>query len=255
MIFNHEYPICEFDTERKAVICAADFLEKVLPEKCVLTFFRKELNAFVQEHQLPQVGYMHSEILDIPIYLYESEGEKIAITMPFQCSAGAAGTLEEMHAMGCNKFIICGGAGCLTGKMAVGQIMLPISAVRDEGASYHYLPPSREVEAPAETLEKTARALTDMGVPFTFGKTWTTDAFYRETKEMVEKRRAEGCSMVEMETAGFYAVAKHYDLQLAQLLYAGDDVSGEAWDNRSWNSRKGIRANLIDLSVELVKQL
>ncbi len=255
MIFTHQYPICEFDTERKAVICAADFLEKTLPEKCVLTFFRNELNAFVQENNLPQIGYMHSEVVDIPIYLYESEGEKIAIAMPFQCSAGAAGTLEEMHAMGCSKFIICGGAGCLTGKMDVGQIMLPTSAVRDEGASYHYLAPSREVEAPAETLEKTARILGEMGVPFTLGKTWTTDAFYRETKEMVEKRRAEGCRMVEMETAGFYAVAKHYGLQLAQLLYAGDDVSGEAWDNRSWNSRKGIRANLIALSIELVKQL
>lgn len=255
MIFTHQYPICEFDTERKAVICAADFLEKTLPEKCVLTFFRNELNAFVQENNLPQIGYMHSEVVDIPIYLYESEGEKIAITMPFQCSAGAAGTLEEMHAMGCSKFIICGGAGCLTGKMDVGQIMLPTSAVRDEGASYHYLPPSREVEAPKDVLEKTARALGEMGVPFTLGKTWTTDAFYRETKEMVEKRRAEGCRMVEMETAGFYAVAKHYGLQLAQLLYAGDDVSGEAWDNRSWNSRKGIRANLIALSIELVKQL
>ena len=255
MIFTHQYPICEFDTERKAVICAADFLEKMLPEKCVLTFFRNELNAFVQENNLPQIGYMHSEVVDIPIYLYESEGEKIAITMPFQCSAGAAGTLEEMHAMGCSKFIICGGAGCLTGKMDVGQIMLPTSAVRDEGASYHYLAPSREVEAPKETLEKTARILGEMGVPFTLGKTWTTDAFYRETKEMVEKRRAEGCRMVEMETAGFYAVAKYYGLQLAQLLYAGDDVSGEAWDNRSWNSRKGIRANLIALSIELVKQL
>lgn len=255
MIFTHQYPICEFDTERKAVICAADFLEKTLPEKCVLTFFRNELNAFVQENNLPQIGYMHSEVVDIPIYLYESEGEKIAIAMPFQCSAGAAGTLEEMHAMGCSKFIICGGAGCLTGKMDVGQIMLPTSAVRDEGASYHYLPPSREVEAPKDVLEKTARILGEMGVSFTLGKTWTTDAFYRETKEMVEKRRAEGCRMVEMETAGFYAVAKHYGLQLAQLLYAGDDVSGEAWDNRSWNSRKGIRANLIALSIELVKQL
>ena len=49
MSFTHQYPICEFDTERKAVICAANFLEKVLPEKCVLTFFRKELNAPAEE--------------------------------------------------------------------------------------------------------------------------------------------------------------------------------------------------------------
>ena len=81
MIFTHQYPICEFDTERKAVICAADFLEKTLPEKCVLTFFRNELNAFVQENNLPQIGYMHSEIMDIPIYLYESEGERNNLTV------------------------------------------------------------------------------------------------------------------------------------------------------------------------------
>ena len=61
--------------------------------------------------------------------------------------------------------------------------------------------------------------------------------------------------MVEMETAGFYAVAKFYDLKLAQLLYAGDDVSGAAWDDRGWNKRDTIRRNLIDLSIELVKGL
>lgn len=255
MICRHDFPVCEFDTDRNAVICAENFLEKVLPEKCVLTFFRKELNALVQENNLPVVAQLHSEVVDLPVYLYEKDGEKMAIAMPFQCSAGAAGTLEEMRAMGCRKFLICGGAGCLTGKMQVGEILLPTAAVRDEGASYHYLPPSREVEAPEEPLHFVAKCLKEMNVPFTLGKTWTTDAFYRETPGMVQKRREEGCITVEMETAGFYAVAKYYDLPLAQLLYAGDDVSGQVWDNRSWNSRKGIRASLIDLSIELVKRM
>ena len=71
MIHVHKHPICEYDEDRNAIIRAADFLEKCLPEKCVITFFRKELEQFVQEHNLPIIGYLHSEVLDIPIYNYE----------------------------------------------------------------------------------------------------------------------------------------------------------------------------------------
>jgi hypothetical protein len=49
------------------------FFKKCLPEKCVITFFRKELDQFVSEHNLPIIGYLHSEVLDIPIYDYQSE--------------------------------------------------------------------------------------------------------------------------------------------------------------------------------------
>lgn len=255
MIFTHEYPICEFDTEKRGIICAADHFEKTLPEKCVLTFFRKQLNDFVQEQNLPVIGWMHSEIVDLPIYGYEKDGRQTALCMPFMWSAGAAGTLEELNAMGCRKFIICGGAGSLIPGAKVGEMMLPTSAVRDEGASYHYLPPSREVEAPGEMLAKVARALTEKGVPFTLGKTWTTDAFYRETPDMIERRRREGCRMVEMETAAFYAVAKFYGLEVAQLLYAGDDVSGATWDDRGWNKRDSIRMGLIELCLELANEM
>lgn len=255
MIFTHEYPICEFDTERRGIICAAEHFEKALPEKCVLAFFRKELNAFVQEKNLPQIGNMHSEIVDLPIYLYEKNGEQIALAMPLMYSAGAAGCIDELQAKGCRKFLICGGAGSLVQGAKVGEIMLATAAVRDEGASYHYLPPAREVAAPEAALQKTARGLRALGIPFTLGKTWTTDGFFRETPEMIERRRSEGCRMVEMETAAFFAVAQFYKLELAQLLYAGDDVSGIQWDNRSWNKRDDIRKNLIDLCLELMTRM
>lgn len=67
MIHGHKHPICEYDEDRNAIIRAADFLERCLPEKCVITFFRKELEQFVQEHNLPIIEYLHSEVLDIPI--------------------------------------------------------------------------------------------------------------------------------------------------------------------------------------------
>lgn len=255
MISMHEYPVCEFDPSRTAKINASDFLEPVLPERCVITFFRKELNAFVEAHDLKPIAYLRSEVLDIPIYEHIHCGQRLCVTMPFSTAPGAAGTLEELHAMGCGKFIVCGGAGCLAEDMDVGGIILPTSALRDEGTSYHYLNPSREVACHRAALESVKQGLTELGIPFTTGKTWTTDAFYRETPGLIARRRAEGCVTVEMEAAAFFAVSNYYDLPLAQLLYAGDDVSGAQWDPRSWNRQYGVRANLIAAAIELVTRL
>ena len=175
--------------------------------------------------------------------------------MAFCGAPGAAVTLEELHAMGCEKFIICGGAGALIKDSKVGEIIVPVSAVRDEGTSYHYLEPSSEVECHKETVETVISCLKQMKIPFTTGKTWTNDAIYRETPDMIELRRNEGCLTVEMEAAAFFAVSQYYNIPLAQLLYAGDDVSGEAWDSRNWNMQKDIRYNLITSAIEIVKKL
>ena len=114
MVLKNKYPICEFDTGKNPIIQAANFLAKSLPEKCVVTFFRKELEQFVSENNLPVIGCLNSEVLDIPIYEYEYGADKLCITMAFCGAPGAAVAIEELHAMGCEKFIICGGAGALT---------------------------------------------------------------------------------------------------------------------------------------------
>lgn len=207
------------------------------------------------DKNLPVIGHLHSEILDIPIYEYNISKEKICITMPFSTAPGAAGTIEELHAMGCNKFIICGGAGSVKKDSKVGEIIVPVVAVRDEGTSYHYIEPSREVECHKATADFIISGLERLGIPYTVGKTWTTDAMYRETPEMIELRRKEGCITVEMETAAFFAVSKYYDIPLAQLLYAGDDVSGEKWDNRNWDKQKNVRANMIFTAIKLMEEL
>ena len=255
MIIKDRYPVCEYDTSRNPIIKPTGFLEKMLPSKCVITFFRKELNQFVEEKKLPVIGHLHSEVLDIPIYEYSVSKERICITMPFSTAPGAAGTIEELHAMGCDKFIICGGAGSIKKDSKVGEIIVPIAAVRDEGTSYHYLEPSREVECHKATAEFIISGLEKLGIPYTVGKTWTTDAMYRETPEMIELRRNEGCITVEMETAAFFAVSKYYDIPLAQLLYAGDDVSGEKWDNRNWDNQKNVRSNMIFTAIKLIEEL
>lgn len=255
MILKNKYPICEFDSSRNPIIQAANFLTETLPEKCVITFFRKELERFAAEKKLPVIGYLNSEVLDISIYEYVYGAERLCITMAFCGAPGAAVTLEELHAMGCKKFIICGGAGSIRKDSKVGEIIVPVCAVRDEGTSYHYLEPSREIECHKETVETVVSCLKEMGIPFITGKTWTTDAIYRETPDMIELRRNEGCLTVEMEAAAFFAVSEYYNIPLAQLLYAGDDVSGEEWNSRNWNKQDSIRYNLLSSAIEIVRKL
>ena len=79
--------------------------------------------------------------------------------------------------------------------------------MRDEGTSYHYLPPARFAEADPRLVARVLPALADTGVPLYKGASWTTDAPFRETEAKVARRRAEGLLTVEMEAAGLYAFA------------------------------------------------
>lgn len=252
MIKKHEFPICEFDPKRDTMVDSAVLFKKTLPEICVLTFFKKELTAFAKEHDLPVIDGMHSEIVDIPVYGYN---ENICISQPFSHAPGAAGTIEKLRGMGCKKFVVCGGAGMLTPGSKPGEVLIPTSAIRDEGVSYHYIPASREIECDRGSVELAKNVLTELGVPFTEVKTWTTDAIFRETPDMIAARRDEGCVTVEMEAAAFFAVTRYHSLPFVQLLYSGDDVSGKKWDPRDWSANMTARERLIRCSLEIAKRM
>ncbi len=97
------------------------------------------------------------------------------------------------------------------------------------------------------TIERTLQA---HKAPYILGKTWTTDAFFRETPAKVQMRQAEGCLAVEMEAAAFFAVAQFRGVTCAQMLYGGDDVSGIEWDHRDWFARTSVREQLFWLAAE-----
>jgi uridine phosphorylase len=87
------------------------------------------------------------------------------------------------------------------------------------------------------------------------GKTWTTDALYRETAAKVTRRRDEGCLTVEMEAAALFAVARFRGVPLAQVLYGGDDVSGAEWDSRHWDKSTSVRERVFWLAAEACLEL
>ena len=113
---------------------------------------------------------------------------------------------EQLFASGCEVILNISSAGQITN---IGEpppyYVLIERALRDEGTSYHYLPPAAYADIAPEMLAFAQRAFSTTGCSIHTGSTWTTDAPFRETAEAIAERRREGILAVEMEAASLYA--------------------------------------------------
>ena len=251
-----DYPILEFDPEREAMIEPSQVQPPVdVPEHCLVCFFHEVVGMLTEHHPSRVAHVIHSEMGEHPVYELDWHGRRLALAHPGIGGPLAGATLEELIAMGCRKFIACGGAGALRPELVVGHVVVPTSAVRDEGTSYHYLPPGEPATVTPGALEAIEQVLGEEDVPYVTGPTWTTDAIYRETPSRVARRREQGCLTVEMEAAAFFAVARFRGVAMGQLLYAADDLSGEQWDHRDWQRQRDVRERVAELAAEACLRL
>lgn len=246
-------PILEFDPSPTAVIEPNEVIDPIdIPNHVVLCFFQDVVQKVVAEHSGRQIDVLVSEIGQNPVYELTYQGSRLTLAHPGVGAPLAAAFMEELIARGCRSFVACGGAGVLVPDVALGHVIVPTAAIRDEGTSYHYLPAGRTVEASADAVDAILATLERHHVPHVQGLTWTTDAIYRETRDKASRRVEEGCLTVEMEAAAFFAVAAFRGVKLGQLLYAGDDLSGDAWDARGWDDHAEGRELLFRLAAEAV---
>ncbi len=253
---EHPYPILEFDPTRTALIEPKHQSQDLdMPERAVVCFFQDVISKLLREHDARLLFNLASEIGLHPIYEVSIGGKRLAVFHPGVGAPLAAGLLEEVIALGGRKFIACGGCGVLDSGIALGHVLVPHAAVRDEGTSYHYLPAGREVAASPRAIAAIEQVLDAHGTEYLRTKTWTTDALYRETPDKVKRRRDEGCLTVEMEAAAFFAVAQFRGVEFGQLLYGGDDVGGEVWDGRGWQRQVTAREKLFWLAAEACLRL
>jgi len=245
------FPILEFDSTARAIF-EPDSLHQAMdvPEHCVLCFFQDSIAKVCGDDRARVIYQFSPENGKVPVYELAVDGKRVIVAHPGVGAPLAAYLFESLIALGCRKFIACGGAGVLDGGIVVGHAVVPTAAIRDEGTSYHYLPASREVQASPEAVAAIERTLKQNGVPYLLGKTWTTDAIYRETPAKIARRKQEGCLTVEMEAAAFFAVAQFRGVTFGQILYGGDDVSSETWDRRNWDNHTTARDSLFSLSIE-----
>jgi uridine phosphorylase len=164
-------------------------------------------------------------------------GDRELGIVPFAVGASFAVLVaEELFACGCRLLISMSSAGQVAPRGPPPYFVLIERALRDEGTSYHYVPPADFSHADSGLLEKLGGAFDDLRVPVHRGGVWTTDAPFRETASAVSAMKAMGLLAVEMEAAALYALAQAS--QYAVLCFAhvtnqmgaveGDFEKGEA---------------------------
>ncbi len=134
--------------------------------------------------------------------------------------------MEELAALGVKTIVGIGTAGGLSPALEVGQAVLCSAALRDDGTSHHYSPPTRWSLPDSELPASLRLALPDAAV----GPGWTTDAPYRETAEEIQAYREEGILTVDMEASAMFSVGACLEVQTASVFCVSDVLHGEAWE-------------------------
>jgi uridine phosphorylase len=173
----------------------------------------------------------HTELFE-----FEHDGMRLGI---IGCAVGASFAVllaEELFASGCQFLLSMTSAAQIKPQSPPPYFVVIDRALRDEGTSYHYLPPDDFAAADPALVALAMTALGDAGIAVYQGASWTTDAPFRETRHAIERALAAGILAVEMEAAALYAFARargqpvlclaHVTNQMA--VSAGDFEKGEA---------------------------
>lgn len=179
----------------------------------------------------PDWACYHTEL-----YRLTHDGVELGIV---PCAVGASFAVlvaEQLFASGCRLLLSLTSSGQLSELRPLPYFILIEKALRDEGTSYHYLPPSEFSYAAPRLLAAMGKAFDGLRVPVERGATWTTDAPFRETATAIGSMKAQGLLAVEMEAAALYAFAEaraehvicfaHVTNQMARI--DGDFDKGEA---------------------------
>lgn len=202
------------------------------PKICVSTFSESIIQKFASMKNVEKIAELYTANGALPVYKICYKNQEIAFYLSRVGAPACVVGFEEIVAMGAKKFVLFGSCGVLDDEKVKGRIIIPTFAVRDEGTSYHYIASSEEIEASADAIQTLENVLKDCGYPYIKGKTWTSDAIYRETKAAIDERRQEGCIAVEMECAAMLAVSQYRKIPFIQFLYGADNLSSEKWEIR-----------------------
>lgn len=237
-ITKNDIPILEFDTDSTAVIMPThEKLDLILPQKAVFAFLGEYIDAYAKENGAAKVAEFESATKRYPIYVVKHQGEDVCLCQAPVGAAPATQLFDWLIGYGAKKIISAGSCGALI-RFPENTFLVPHKALRDEGTSYHYMPPCRFVETEPLARMAIKKALLGKGFHYREVITWSTDGFFRETKEKVEYRRQEGCEVVEMECSALAACAALRGVVWGCMLFTADTLADpNRYDERDWGKR------------------
>ena len=154
----------------------------------------------------------------------------ISLAGPFIGAPYAVMILETLIAWGARKIIFVGWCGSVSETIKIGDIIVPTSALIDEGTSRHYLEKDTQIAYPSDSIRSLLNAgLDQKRVPFHRGPIWTTDAVYRETRRKVDQFQRRGAIGVEMETSALFTVAEFRGIEIGAIVIVGDELTSARW--------------------------
>lgn len=248
MICKNNIPILECDSNPRAVI-NNDRHDVVLPCRAVFAFLGDPVDTYAASADAEVLEVYQTIGRDTNIYRIQHQGQELCLCRAPLGGSAAVQLMDFLLGHGVTQVIATGSCGALA-PLPENAFLIPKKALRDEGASYHYLPPSRYVETSSRIRRIMEQVLKSHGLSWTECTTWTTDGFYRETADMVAYRREEGCLVVEMECASLAACAAFRGAEFAQLLYTADSLADAAnYDARDWGGQSVLPALRLCLDV------
>ncbi len=187
------------------------------------------------------------------VYRVNYKGCDFAFYHSFVGAPMCVANYEEVHAMGSETLILLGNCGVLDKEIQDCGIIIPTFAIRDEGTSYHYVEANDTIQVNKKYIPEFKEVLESAGYPYVEGGTWTTDAFYRETRDKVNRRKEQGAICVEMECAGMQAMCDFRNTEFFQFFYAGDNLDHSSWDPRSLEATEKLddKEKIVFLAFEL----
>lgn len=248
----------EYDENKKAIINPFPINGEIkdFPKLAISCFSKEIIDNLVEKENLEIITIQKGENGDKEIYKIHYNNHDVAIYLSPVGAPACTVFYEEMIAYGVERLLLFGCAGVLDSSIEDYGIILPTSAVRDEGVSYHYLKAADEIILNPELVNKMETIFNDKKIKYAKGKVWTTDALYRETEAKLADRKSRGCIAVEMECASMASVAEFREKDFIQFLYAADNLDAEEWDCRSLtNSELSKKESLIYLALDIITNL
>lgn len=195
------------------------------PETVILCLYKGLMKYFPLKHSSRRVtGFLGD------LHLLKKANGKVGVMGNFGIGSPVVANLaEEMIAWGARRIAILSLAGGLQPNLKPGDVVICDRAIRDEGTSYHYLPPQKYVNASPDLVSSLSSAFEKNDLPHSIGATWSTDAPYRESREEALLYQNEGTLAVDMESAGLFAVGQARGVGTASVFVIGDSLAEPRW--------------------------
>lgn len=225
-----------------------------IAETCIVTFSHAVYERVLKKYDCKKVANSGTANGKIPVYYIDEK--KILFYMSPIGSAVSGTILDEVRCLtGAGKFIFFGSCGVLDAEKCSKKIIVPTQAYRDEGFSYHFEKKTDYIDI--QYSSKLIEILSELQIDNISGKTWTTDAIYKETVNNRDARKSEGCICVEMECAGLQAICNYRNLELYQFFFGGDLLSDADWSRGSLGTKteKDNQINCFDLALKIAEKI